>query len=150
MSHRADVPRYRDPYYRRGFDPSVRIGDAERTEVTDALGDHFSAGRLDRAELDERLGRASAAKTGADLAGVLADLPPLRTPVPSVSSPPARRGRTALLVAAVLLLVVLSVPWRLGPWGWWFPHPPLFLAGLVLAVVWMRGRRRRWRSASGA
>ncbi|MGO9457350.1 MAG: DUF1707 domain-containing protein [Acidimicrobiales bacterium] len=149
MSHRADAHRYGGPYYRRGFDPSMRIGDAERNEVTDALGQHFSAGRLDQAELDERLGVASAAKTGADLAGVLADLPPVGTPVSAVQSAPSRRWRTALWVAVALLLVVLFAPWQHGPWGWWFPHPSLFVAGLVLAVVWVRGRRRRWRSVPG-
>lgn len=147
MPHRADVHRFGGPPCRRGFDPSLRIGDAERNEVTDALAHHYSAGRLDQSELDERLGQASAAKTGADLAGVLADLPPLgATPV---LAPPARRRRTALWVTVALLLVVLAVPWRLGPWGWWFPHPPLLVVGLVLAFVWVRGRRR-WRSVPGA
>lgn len=147
MPHRADAPRYVGPHHRRGFDPSLRIGDAERNEVIDALGQHFSAGRLDQTELDERLGRASSAKTGADLAGILADLPPLGTPAPPA---PARPWRTAFWVAAAMVLVVLSVPWRVGPWGWWIPHPPLFLVGVVLLAVWVRGRRRRWRSVPGA
>jgi hypothetical protein len=53
----------------------MRIGDAERAEVTDRLAWHFSHGRLDQAELDDRLDRAMRAKTAADLAGLLADLP---------------------------------------------------------------------------
>lgn len=150
MPHRADAHRYGGSSYRRGFDPALRIGDAERHEVTDALAQHYSAGRLDQAELDDRLGLASSAKTGADLAGIMADLPPLAATAPAAPSPPARRWRASLWVAVALLLVALAVPWRLGPWGWWFPHPPLVLVGLVLAAVWVRGRRRRWRSVPPA
>jgi hypothetical protein len=150
MAHRADPSRYGVPSHRRGFDPSLRIGDAERNEVIDALGQHFSAGRLDRAELDERLGRASAARTGGDLAGILADLPPLVSPAPPGTPAPARPWHTALWVAVAAALLVLSVPWWRGPWGWWFPHPPLFLVGVVLLALWVRGRRRRWRSVPGS
>ncbi|MDL4774888.1 MULTISPECIES: DUF1707 SHOCT-like domain-containing protein [Thermomonosporaceae] len=53
----------------------LRIGDAERDAATAALHDHFAAGRLDRAELDQRLGAALGAKTRGDLRGVLRDLP---------------------------------------------------------------------------
>jgi hypothetical protein len=53
----------------------IRIGDAERTEVADLLARHFSDGRLDEAEFGDRLDRAMKAKTGADLVGLLSDLP---------------------------------------------------------------------------
>jgi len=53
----------------------LRIGDAERDAVTEALHEHFAMGRLTRAELDERLGAALGAKTERDLREVLADLP---------------------------------------------------------------------------
>ena len=53
----------------------MRVGDAERADVVDRLAWHFSHGRLDQAELDDRLDRAMRAKTVADLHGVLADLP---------------------------------------------------------------------------
>ena len=56
-------------------DAGLRIGDAERTEVADRLARHFSDGRLDEAEFGDRLDRAMRAKTMADLAGLLADLP---------------------------------------------------------------------------
>ncbi|GAA3924276.1 DUF1707 domain-containing protein [Actinomadura viridis] len=53
----------------------MRVGDAERDAVTAALHDHFAAGRLDRQELDERLGATLAAKTQGDLRAVVTDLP---------------------------------------------------------------------------
>ncbi|MEW2359841.1 DUF1707 domain-containing protein [Spirillospora sp. NPDC029432] len=67
----------------------MRIGDAERDAVTTALHEHFAAGRLDREELDERLGATLAAKTHGDLRAIVRDLPgpsglpePARAPVP--------------------------------------------------------------------
>lgn len=54
---------------------SLRIGDAERDVVMDALHTHFSLGRLTQAEHAERLEAALAAKTGGDLAALVADLP---------------------------------------------------------------------------
>ncbi|MFB4314681.1 DUF1707 domain-containing protein [Actinomadura sp. 21ATH] len=67
----------------------MRVGDAERDAVTTALHEHFAAGRLDREELDERLGTTLAAKTQGDLKAIVRDLPgpsglpePARTPVP--------------------------------------------------------------------
>ncbi|MFI0349305.1 DUF1707 domain-containing protein [Actinomadura sp. 9N407] len=53
----------------------MRIGDAERDAVTSALHEHFAAGRLDREELDERLGTALAAKTQGALRTIVKDLP---------------------------------------------------------------------------
>ncbi|MGI5208343.1 DUF1707 SHOCT-like domain-containing protein [Spirillospora sp. CA-108201] len=53
----------------------IRIGDAERDAVMVALHDHFAEGRLDRAELDERLESVLAAKTRGDLRALVRDLP---------------------------------------------------------------------------
>ncbi|WP_188187229.1 DUF1707 SHOCT-like domain-containing protein [Nonomuraea sp. SYSU D8015] len=53
----------------------LRIGDAEREQTMAALREHFAQGRLTHEELDERLDRTLAAKTGRDLAQVTADLP---------------------------------------------------------------------------
>ncbi len=55
-------------------DRHLRVSDAEREAVTDRLAAHFAAGRLDRAEFDDRVGRAISAKTRADLSGLFADL----------------------------------------------------------------------------
>lgn len=65
--------------WRRGSEsvpPSeLRVSDAERHEVVDALSKHFADGRLDQTEFDERMGKAMSAKTRADLSGLLVDLP---------------------------------------------------------------------------
>jgi hypothetical protein len=55
--------------------PEIRAGDADRAAVADALCAHCSAGRLDIAELEERLSVALAARTVGELDRVLADLP---------------------------------------------------------------------------
>lgn len=68
----------------------IRIGDAERDAVTAALHEHFAAGRLDREELEERLGATLAAKTRGDLRAIVRDLPePNGLPEPE---PPALAG----------------------------------------------------------
>lgn len=52
-----------------------RIGDTERDVVVAALHTHYAAGRLDAAELDERIGQALAARTIDDLILAVRDLP---------------------------------------------------------------------------
>jgi hypothetical protein len=148
-------------------DPHLRVSDAERAQVADALSRHFAEGRLDAQEHDERLQRAMAARTRADLAGLLSDLPP---PVP-VAPPPLRRRRggvVVLLVTTFLLAAAFSsalwawhFPWLLfvlvffllwrrshrgwhrhGPWGW---HAPVPSAEAESGPpYWVYGPRRRW------
>jgi hypothetical protein len=68
------------PGYRRYFRPAgadVRASDSERTEVADRLSKHYSDGRLDQTEFNERLDRAMNAKTRADFHGLFVDLPDL-------------------------------------------------------------------------
>ena len=142
MPRRVD-PMNPDFWWRRQPDPTMRVGDAERNEVADALSQHFSAGRLDDQELKERLDRAMSAKTGADLAGLLDDLPPLTAPPPP---PPAPRGRgrgLGWVAVAAVSLALLSLPWHYVPWLW-VPHVPWLLIGIVGVVLWRRSRRRRW------
>jgi len=127
-------------------DPSLRIGDAERNEAADALSQHYSAGRIDDVELKERLDRAMSARTGADLAGLTADLPPLdgATAQPPVAARPGRRVTGLWVVlGAVFVLTLLAH----GPmwWPWWMAVriPWLFVAGIAF-VLWRRSRRRRF------
>ena len=52
-----------------------RASDAERDQAADMLRAGYAEGRLSRAELDERLAAAYAAKTHADLRDLTSDLP---------------------------------------------------------------------------
>src|ERR1700758_1802022 len=60
---------------RTGYYDEIRVSDAERAEVADLLGRHYSDGRLDKQEFDERVARAMSAKTRGDLDGLFDDLP---------------------------------------------------------------------------
>jgi uncharacterized protein DUF1707 len=56
---------------------NLRVSDADRDQALAELSAHFEAGRLTSAEFDERSGRALSARTGSDLATLVADLPVL-------------------------------------------------------------------------
>jgi DNA-binding PadR family transcriptional regulator len=53
----------------------IWASDADRERAVASLRDHFAAGRLTRAELDERLTVALSARTAGDLRRLMADLP---------------------------------------------------------------------------
>jgi len=89
----------------RGFPRSdIRVSDAERDQAIAELSEHFQAGRLTQDEFDDRSGHALKARTGGDLGGLFADLPPRRAVTPPQSAfpradteftPAARRARTS-------------------------------------------------------
>lgn len=58
----------------------LRASDDERHQVVEALGDHAAAGRITLAELEDRVARAYAATTRAELATLTQDLPALSEP----------------------------------------------------------------------
>jgi hypothetical protein len=125
--------------------PSVRIGTAEREAAASALSEHFAAGRLDQDELEERLDRAYAAKTGADLQPLFQDLP--RPSLPVAASEPDRAsgggrstGRSALLIAVLAFAVLWVAVVRI---------PPFFLIPLAWIVL-ARSHRGRGRGPWGA
>jgi hypothetical protein len=69
----------------------VRASDAERDQVTEILRAGYAEGRLTRAELEERLTAAYAARTRADLRDLTGDLPGAST-APTAAGPPAIAG----------------------------------------------------------
>jgi hypothetical protein len=129
-----------DPTRQGPLPSSMRVSDAERTEVTNALCRHFADGRLDEAELNDRLARATTSKTRADLAPLLADLPRLDPggPAPTTSRP--RRTLTLLLLVA---LALPALGWGLagGVLHVFHPHIPWLLIG-ILALLFLRGGHR--------
>jgi hypothetical protein len=61
----------------------LRIGNAEREQAVQALGEHFAQGRLSPEEFDERMTAAYAARTAHDLDRLFTDLPRLGPPEPT-------------------------------------------------------------------
>jgi hypothetical protein len=78
-------------------DQGMRVSDADRADVADRLAKHYSHGRLDQAEFDERLDRAMNAKTRADLVVLLADLPEGEPP-PDDGTPSRNHRRQQRLI----------------------------------------------------
>jgi hypothetical protein len=129
---------------------AMRASGADRDAVVSDLGEHFQAGRLTAAELDERTGLALTARTCGELTEILADLPAIRpTPqIPAASSssarplPPPRRvtppfmtAITGLVVAALVLVVAH------GGWGLiWLLVPALLIARRSVCSLGASGR----------
>jgi hypothetical protein len=59
-------------------DFQMRVSDAEREAAVTELREHYAAGRLTLEELNERVDKALAAKTRADLNALMTDLPSAR------------------------------------------------------------------------
>ena len=111
------MPTQPGPSWQRNFealfhgsysDQHLRVSDAERQAVADRLSEHYSEGRLDQAEFDERVGQAMGAKTRADLSGLFTDLPEMAKPAPS-ALPDVHRRRRGYPLVAIALVVVLAI-----------------------------------------
>jgi len=106
----------------------MRVSDAERQAVADRLAEHFSSGRLDQAEFDDRVGRAMSAKTRADLNGLFDDLP--ETGAPAATDPTTgqlrRRHRHPVLLAALIVFVAIAAAHVVWPLLW---------IGFLVAIV---------------
>jgi Domain of unknown function (DUF1707) len=143
-------------------DQNMRVSDAERQAVTDRLAQHFTDGRLDQAEFDERVSRAMAAKTRADLAGLFDDLP--ESDLPGTGAPaagswaagssaagssaagswaagPFARRRRSHPVLLLVLAFVLAV--TVGHALFWVTMPLLWIAFGVVAILFATGHFRR-------
>ena len=131
--HRASRPHAAEPA------PSgpVRVGDADRERVVELLRGHAGAGRLDADELEERLERAYAARYGAELQAVLAELPNAPEPVRR----PARRARPPLVLFPIALAALIAVAAFSG--AWW-------LMWLIWPLVVVLGPRRHYHRHRGA
>ena len=146
----------------------MRAGDGDRKQVADQLKTALDEGRLDLSEYDERIRRTYAAKTYADLDGLLDDLPgtvPVQhsqvqpaAPSPPIGAPanrPYSTGRQmahwvgpyagVILVCTLIWLIISIISGQLQ-YFW----PVWMLIPLVLGVFgqWFgdggrRDRRRR-------
>lgn len=114
----------------------VRASDAEREQVAERLRRAHAEGRIDTAELEERVQRCYAAKTGSELDRLVADLP-------GPNRPGGRRGRrpgSGLAISPITVLVLLVAVLAFSSHGR-FPLPLL----AILFFVFLRfGHRAHW------
>ena len=128
--------------------PHMRAGTTDRQAAVDRLTRHFTEGRLDPTEFDERVGKAYAATYLDQLPELLEDLPEDqqrrsdRAPTPWAGPQrPQIRRRPPLL--AIILVVALLMSIGAITHGF-FPFP-LFWVVLVIFFI-TSGRRRRYGS----
>jgi Domain of unknown function (DUF1707) len=146
MSAQRSSPQTGGSAHRGRPRPEMRVSDAERAEVTERLSRHYSDGRLDQAELNERLDRAMNAKTQSDFDGLFADLPgeePEEADLPAVAPRPAIGRRHPLhrvLFLAFVVVIAIGVGHAMAQF-----YFPWLLIGL-LVFLWLRfgpGQHRR-------
>jgi len=116
----------------------IRASDADRDRTVAALREHLAAGRLTLEEFDGRMDQAYAAKTLAELDGLMADLPGTDlgqlpdAPVDrSAAGPPLTQRRSPGSIEAGRGR--FSPAWR-AAWGSWLA------ISLVLFVIWLASR----------
>ncbi|MFS8096547.1 DUF1707 domain-containing protein [Lentzea alba] len=126
-------------------DPSrdIRIGDTERSQALQVLGEHMSAGRIDITEYGDRSAKITTAKTRGELMALFHDLPDPRpqfaTPMPMFPEPsraPARRWEGAVVpIVGVAVVILFFAVLR---------NPLIFLLIPAVAILWgqWNGRRR--------
>ncbi|MGH6657506.1 MAG: DUF1707 SHOCT-like domain-containing protein [Actinocrinis sp.] len=141
-------------------DGAIRASDTERDAALRELGQHYAAGRLDRAEFDERSNAAFAARTRADLHRLFADLPGISSGHDEALAPrgdgrtdpwrpggfaPVGRGSFAAVppvvlvaIASALLAVTVAVSTR-GQVH--FPFPLIPVLFILARRAWRRNRK---------
>jgi hypothetical protein len=122
----------------------LRAADTDRDQTAEVLRRAAAEGRITFEELDERIGRAYAAKTFADLEALTRDLPGpgVRAPVPAATrdQPPEVPAGTS---APSFSVAILSSAQRAGPWL----VPPSYTAAAVLGSVELDLRHARFSAA---
>jgi hypothetical protein len=139
---------------RFGHDPrsdssrALRASDADREVAREALAEAYADGRLDRAELDDRLDALTTCRRLAGLVPLLDDLVPA-TEAPAVAPSETLRAEAVLayeaqrrraLLAMLVPSLVCTVIWFVsgfGPDGWHlvYPWPLLVVLGTGLAPL---------------
>ena len=101
-----------------GMNPAMRAASADRERAVDVLKAGFAEGRLTQDEYNERMNRAYAARTYAELAAITADLPagaiptvyPMPVYQPPVSTNSLARASLVLGVAEFFTMGLTAIP----------------------------------------
>jgi hypothetical protein len=137
----------------------MRAGDSDRELVVEILREQHIAGRLDGAELEQRLERCLAANSHAELHAITADLPITggqhwvpRGRYGPPGTDPYRRGtvrsvRFVLRNLAGLIAILLLAIWALTDVGYFWPAWAWF--GLGLPIGLDASLRWAWRRQVG-
>ena len=104
--------------------PALRIADADRERVAELLRKAAGEGRLAPEELEERLEAAFSARTEAELAPLVDDLPRERP-----ARPRRRRRDLRPFIATSIVLVAI---WALSGAGYFWPIWPIVGWGLCV------------------
>ncbi|GAA4430607.1 DUF1707 domain-containing protein [Actinokineospora soli] len=134
-----------------GRDADIRVGTADRERAVALLSDHFTAGRIDVGEYEQRCAAATAARTRGEVLAVFEDLP---EPHPEFDQPPPeeaalpepapsrvlqrasrRRANNLLIGGFVVGAVGLIVTVTAMTNAWWALAPALLIAAVLVAVV---------------
>jgi Domain of unknown function (DUF1707)/2TM domain len=123
-------------------DLDLRVSDADREHLVERLRRAAGEGRLDLAELDERLTAAYAARTRGDLEALVRDLP--RERERDRGRHPAGVTRQPDFVPYLGVMALLVAIWALTGMGYFWPVWPAlgWGLGLVLRVPACRKGRR--------
>jgi uncharacterized membrane protein YccC len=122
-----------------GERPALRASDGDRERAAAEIREHFAQGRLRQDELAERLERAYAAETTAELDQLRSDLPPLPAPPPNRRAELAeRRAELSRRLAqetgaAAAPFLICTVIWLLsGANGGFWPAWLLLIPAILL------------------
>lgn len=122
----------------------LRVSDSDRDRVAERLRVAAGEGRLGADELEDRLERAFAARTEAELAPLTADLP-------SPAQRPPRRPVRPDFGAYVAVSVMLVAIWALTGMGYFWPIWPILGWGIsFVGPGSLRGACRRRSSNQGS
>jgi hypothetical protein len=120
-----------------GRDPKLRAADADREATAERIRRGHAEGRLDTAELQQRLERCYEAKTVGELDELVTDLPRET----EAKSPPRfapLRWRLAPLIPILIALIAICA--ITGHHAFWVVIPLMFL---VCRMCWWRRRPSR-------
>jgi uncharacterized protein DUF1707 len=132
----------------------LRASHADREQVIDTLKTAFADGRLDKDELDTRVGKTLAARTYAELATATAGLPAVPTwaPVRRCPSPAARPPvskeavRSGLVATAAMIPPVMFVAALYGAHTLALVALPLLFIELPVVIIFVAITLARQRS----